>query len=128
MRKSYLIAAFVLMVVVCTGLVMANKASDSKGFCITISPKTLVLSSVDTIVTVHSNIPYLTVNTDSLTLNGIPAEYTKADACGDLVVKFGQADIKNIVEPGTTTLTLTLSGNLIDGLYFEASDTITVRE
>ena len=103
MRKSYLIAAFVLMVVVCTGLVMANKASCG----ITISPKTLVLGSVDTIVTVHSNIPYLTVDTDSLTLNGIPAEYTKADAYGDLVVKFAQADIKNIVEPGMTTLTLT---------------------
>jgi len=105
---------------------MANKASDGEGDCITISPKTLVLSSEDTIVTVHSNISYYSVNTVSLTLNGIEATYSKADACGDLVVKFGRADVKGIVEPGIATLTL--SGELIDGSFFAASDTITVKE
>ncbi len=126
MRKSYLIAAFVLMVVACTGLVMANKATDGEGDCITVSPNTLVLSSPDTIVTVHSNIPYASVNTVSLTLNGIPATFTKADACGALVVKFGRADVQGIVVPGIATLTL--SGELKDGSPFEASDDITVRE
>ena len=126
MRKSYIVAAFVLIVVVCTGLVMANKASDGEGFCITISPKTLVLSSVDTIVTVHSNIPYSSVKTASLYLNGISATFSKADACGDLVVRFERADVKGIVIPGDATLTL--SGELKDGTLFEASDTITVKE
>ena len=126
MRKSCLIVAVVLMVVVGTSLVMANKASDGEGDCITISPKTLVLSSEDTIVTVHSNIPYALVNTVTLTLNGIPATFSKADACGDLVVKFGRADVKDIVEPGIATLTL--SGELKDSSPFEASDTITVKE
>jgi len=126
MRKSYLVAAVVLMVVICTGLVMANKASDGEGDCITISPKTLVLSSEDTIVTVHSNIPYSSVNTVSLTLNDIPATFSKADACGDLVVRFGRSDVKDIVEPGLATLTL--SGELKDGSGFDASDTITVRQ
>ena len=126
MRKSYLIAAVALMVVVGTSLVMANKATDGEGDCITISPNTLVLSSEDTIVTVHSNIPYALVNTVTLTLNGIPATFSKADACGDLVVKFGRADVKDIVEPGIVTLTL--SGRLQDGSPFEASDTITVKE
>ena len=126
MKKSYLISAVVLVLVVGTSFVMANKASDGEGDCITISPKTLVLSSEDTIVTVHSNIPYVSVNTVSLTLNGIPATFSKADACGDLVVKFGRADVKDIVEPGIATLTL--SGELKDGSLFEASDTITVKE
>ena len=126
MRKSCLITAIILMVVVGTSLVMANKASDGEGDCITISPKTLALSSEDTIVTVHSNIPYALVNTVTLTLNGIPATFSKADACGDLVVKFGRADVKDIVEPGITTLTL--SGELKGGSPFEASDTITVKE
>jgi len=126
MRKSYLIATFVLMVVVCTGLVMANKATDGEGDCITISPNTLVLSSPDTIVTVHSNIPYASVDTTTLTLNDIPATFTKADACGDLVVKFGRADVQDIVVTGIATLTL--SGELTDGTSFEASDDITVRE
>ena len=114
------------MVVVCTGLVMANKATDGEEDCITISPNTLVLSSPDTIVTVHSNIPYASVNTVSLTLNGIEATFSKADACGDLVVKFGREDVQVIVEPGIGTLTL--SGKLTDGSTFEASDDITVRE
>ena len=126
MRKSYVVAAVVLLVVVCSGLVMANKASDGEGFCITITPKTLVLSSPDTVVSVHSNIPYSSVDTVSLTLEGIPAKFTKADACGDLVVKFSQTDVKDIVEPGLATLTL--SGAFKDGSTFTASDTITVKE
>lgn len=125
MKKSFLIAAVVLMLVVGTSLVMANKAVDGEGDCITISPKTLVLGSEDTIVTVHSNIPYASVNTVTLTLNGIPATFSKADACGDLVVKFGRADVKDIVEPGIATLTL--SGELNDGSPFQASDTITIK-
>ena len=126
MKKSLSVLVVVLMVVVGTSFVMANKASEGEGFCITISPKTIVLSSVDTIVTVHSNIPYGTVDTVTLTLNGIPATFSKADACGDLVVKFGRADVKNIVEPGIAILTL--SGELKDGSLFEASDTITVKK
>lgn len=126
MRKSYVVAAIVLLVVVCSGLVMANKASDGEGYCITITPKTLVLSSPDTVVSVHSNIPYSSVDTVSLTLNGIDAIFTKADACGDLVVKFNQADVKDIVAPDSAILTL--EGKLKSGEPFNASDTITVKE
>jgi hypothetical protein len=126
MKRFQLAALLVCLTVIGTGLVMANKASDGDGFCITVSPNTLVLSSEDTIVTVHSNIPYGIVNTVSLTLDGIPATFTKADACGDLVVRFNRADVKGIVTPGTATLTL--SGELDDGTPFAASDDITVRE
>ena len=126
MRKPSLITIFVLMVVVSAGLVMANRANEGEDFCITISPNTLALSSEDTIVTVHSNIPYYSVDRVSLTLNGIPATYSKSDACGDLVVKFRRADVKDIVEPGIATLTL--SGLLKDGSDFAVSDTITVKK
>ena len=125
MRKTCSIAAVVLMVIAGTSLVMANQASDGEGFCITISPKTLVLSSEDTIVTVHSNIPYGIVDTVTLTLNDIRATFSKADACGDLVVRFGRADVKDIVQPGMAILTL--SGKLKDGTDFQASDTIVVK-
>ncbi len=128
MRKSYVVAAVVLLVVICSGLVMANKASEGEGICITITPKTLVLSSPDTVVSVHSNIPYSSVDTVSLTLNGIDAIFTKADACGDLVVKFSQADVKGIVEPGLATLILEGKLKDEDGTAFEASDTIIVKE
>ena len=126
MRKSFLISTVIVMVAVSTSLVIANKPNEGDGDNITISPNTLVLSSPDTIVTVHSNIPYGSVDTASLTLNGIEATFTKADACGDLVVKFSRGDIQGIVEPGTATLTLL--GSLKDGTAFSASDDITVRE
>ncbi|MBN2131011.1 MAG: hypothetical protein JW741_16030 [Sedimentisphaerales bacterium] len=126
MRRVCLIGAIALMVAVGTSLVMANKATDGEGYCITISPNTLFLGSEDTIVTVHSNIPYGSVNTATLTLDDIPATFSKSDACGDLVVKFGRADVKGIVSPGIATLTL--SGQFKDGSPFEASDSITVRE
>ena len=124
MRTSWVIAA-VFVVVVGTSLVMANKANEGEDFSITISPSTLALNSQSVCVSVHSNIPYGIVNTVSLTLNGIPAKFTKADACGDLVVKFESADVKDIVEPGQVTLTL--AGLLKDGTEFQVSDTITVR-
>ena len=124
MRTSWMIAA-VFVVVVGTSLVMANKANDGEDFSITISPSTLALDSQSVCVSVHSNIPYGIVNTVSLTLNGIPAKFTKADACGDLVVKFESADVKDIVEPGQVTLTL--AGLLKDSTPFQVSDTITVR-
>jgi len=113
------------MVVVSTSLVIANKPNEGDGYNITISPSTLVLSSPDTIVTVHSNIPYGSVDTTKLTLNGIEATFTKADARGDLVVRFSRADVKGIVDPGPAILTL--SGLLKDGSSFVASDDITVR-
>ena len=126
MRKSCLIATVVLMVAVSTSLVIANKPNEGDGYNITISPNTLVLSSPDTIVTVHSNIPYGSVDTTKLTLNGLDATFSKADACGDLVVKFSRADVKGIVDPGSATLTL--SGLLKGEVSFAASDDITVRE
>ncbi|MBN1436146.1 MAG: hypothetical protein JW936_03650 [Sedimentisphaerales bacterium] len=125
MKKASLLMAVVLITLLGANLVQANQASDGDGLVITISPKTLYLGSEDTVVTVHSNIPYSTVNTLSLTLNDIPSTFTKADACGDLVVRFDRSDIKGIVVPGEATLTL--SGLFKDGTAFSVSDTITVK-
>lgn len=127
MKKCCIIAAAVLLTAIAgTSFVTANNASEGEGYCITVSPKTLVLSSPDTIVSVHSNIPYSAVDVMSLTLNGIDASYTKTDNQGCLVVKFGRADIQGTVSPGQATVTL--CGLLSDGEPFEASDTITVKE
>lgn len=125
MKKLCLLAAVVLMAFG-VSYVTANKANEGDGFNITITPKVLVISSENTVVSVHSNIPYSIVNTVTLELDGIPAKFTKADACGDLVVKFNSDDVKDIVVPGNVTLTLT--GELDDGTPFEAADTIIVKE
>jgi len=116
----------VLMLSVGCGLLIANRASDGDGICITISPNTLVLSSNVGCVTVHTNIPIGLVDRGSVRLEGISPYLTKADACGDLVAKFDVDSVSDIVEPGQVTLTLT--GVLADGTAFAASDTITVKE
>ena len=141
MRKSYLFTAVVLMVAVGTSLVTANKPNEGDGYSITISPNNLVLSSPDTVVTVHSNIPYGSVDTGDykrfiLTNENketepvsVSAGFIKPDACGDLVVKFSKADVKDIVVPKDEDYiaTLTLSGPLNNGTTFEVSDEINVR-
>jgi hypothetical protein len=116
----------VLLLGVACGMVIANGASEGDGMCITISPKTLALSSDVTCVTVHSNIAIGLVDCASLQLEGISPYLTKADSRGELVAKFHASEVKSIVEPGQVTLTLT--GLLADGTDFAASDTITVKE
>jgi hypothetical protein len=90
-----------------------------------ITPRALVLISEGTVVTVHTNIAYYSVDTASLTLNGIPIAWTKADARGNLVAKFNQDDVKNIVAPPSATLEL--SGTTRDGQSFSGTDTIVVK-
>ena len=116
----------VLLVGIGSGIVIANKASDGDGICITISPSTLVLSSFSGSVTVHTNLAIGLVDCSSLTLDGISPYLTKADACGHLVAKFDADLVREIVSPGQVTLTL--SGLLMDGDSFTAPDTIMVKE
>jgi len=121
-------AAFVVVLLVGmgSGIVIANKANEGDGICITVAPSTLVLSSyVDSIV-VHTNIPAQLVDRSSVTLDGIVPYAVGADACGDLVAKFDIDLVKEIVSPGSVTLTL--SGLFLDDTPFAASDTIMVKE
>lgn len=116
----------VLLLGVACGMVIANGASEGDGICITISPKTLVLSGDVPCVTVHSNIAIGLVDRASLQLEGISPYLTKADSRGELVAKFRASAVKSVVEPGQVTLTLT--GLFADGTTLAASDTITVRK
>ena len=99
--------------------------AKGEGVQIVISPHALVIKSPGTVVTVHTNLGYYTVDHGSLELNGIPVSWTKIDSCGDLVAKFDMNAVKEIVNPPSATLTLT--GCLKDGTEFAASDTIVVR-
>ncbi|MBN1125208.1 MAG: hypothetical protein JXA82_09375 [Sedimentisphaerales bacterium] len=118
--------AVCIVVLVIAGIVIANQSNQGDGINITISPNTLVLDNDGGSVSVHTNIPFGSVNTDTVFLEGITPYLCKADSLGDLVVKVDTADVKAIVSPGQVTLTLT--GKLIDGdIPFQASDTITVK-
>ena len=95
---------------------------------IAISPHALVLKSPGTVVSVHTNLPYGSVDRGSLELSGIPVSWTKADSCGFLVAKFDMDAVKKIVTPPSAELTLTgLRKDDMEFVPFAASDTILVK-
>jgi len=121
--KRFLIS--MLLVSAVFGLISMNVFAADLEIDITVTPKALVLGSEGTLVTVHTNIAYYSVDTASLTLNGIPIAWTKSDARGQLVAKFNQDDVKEIVAP--PSVELVLSGLTTDGTSFSGMDTIVVK-
>jgi hypothetical protein len=105
----------------------ATPATDLSdlGIIIQVSPHVIVIDSHGTWITVHADIPYSSVDGSSVTLNRVPAAITKADLQGNLVAKFGQADIKAIVAP--PEVTLELRGLKTNGEEFVGSETVEVR-
>jgi hypothetical protein len=101
------------------------RSADSSEVVIMISPATLVIDSAGTTFTVHAEIPYSTVDTATVSLDGLVPAYCKADARGDLVVKFERGDVVAIVSPPEATMTL--SGLTVDAVPFSGSDTIVVQ-
>lgn len=92
---------------------------------ITVSPQTLVLSSKSTSwVTVHTDLPYGSVASASVTLDGIPISWSKSDAQGYFVAKFQIGEVKGIATP--PSVELTLAGTLKDGQTFSGTDVVTV--
>ena len=89
------------------------------------APQTLLLDADQGgYVTIHAAIAYGLVDTGSLTLNGVPVDYTKADNRGELVAKFPEWAVKDIVDAPSATLVL--SGLTVDGEAFEGSDVVRV--
>ena len=90
---------------------------------IVVSPNTLVFGSQGEYVTVHAEIPYSSVDRSSVELNGIEPLSTKPDSRGDLVAKFDLEYVKEMITPGSDTLTLILTGLADDG-PFVGTDTV----
>jgi hypothetical protein len=107
------------------GLVSMSASAADLEIEIKVTPRVLVMDSEGTLVTVHTNIALSAVDTASLTLNGIPIAWTKADARGQLVAKFNQTDVKDIVVP--PSVLLELSGYTKSGESFSGTDTIVVK-
>lgn len=102
-----------------------QRTEDELG--VAVSPHTFLLSrDQGGWVVVHTYIPYSSVNTSTVTLNYVPAEWTKADDCGNLVAYFDEWTIKDLTSAPETTLYL--RGYTKVGAYFEGSDTVRVVE
>ncbi len=107
----------------------AQSWSDARAdleLSIKVSPQTINLASQadGDWVTVHTDIPYVYVDTATVALGGLPAASTYADDRGNLVAKFSLPAVRAIVAPPATELTLT--GLTDDGLSFAGSDVVKV--
>lgn len=128
MRRMILsfVAVGVLLVVIGQAF-SSNSGRTDDPLGVAVSPQTLLLSSDQGgSVTVHTSIPYGSVDRGTLILNGVPVWWTKADSLGHLVANFRESEVKAIVSPPETTLTL--SGLYTDGDAFAGSDTVRVVE
>ena len=127
MRKAALLIAVVVAISVFT---LCNAMAQDE-VRITVSPKSLAISSVGNKVTIHSNIPAGTVNVSTLELSidgigSLAPISTFADDRGNLVAKFGMNDVKSMVTVPRAEFTLT--GVYFSGGSFSATDVIKVTK
>ena len=125
MKRTFMVTVS-LCALIALGLgssVFGNGAVDGEEPGMMVSPNTIVLSKVSAI-TVHTNIPAVTVDYSSVTLNGIEAMNVWADDCGHIAARFAVADLA--LEPGEVTLTL--CGDYVEpGASFVATDVVRVK-
>ena len=90
-----------------------------------VSPQTIVLGKVGA-VTVHTNIPAVTVDPGTVTLNDVAPVGVWADDCGHLAARFAVADLN--LEPADE-VTLTLRGVYTSGPEkdFAVEDVVRVK-
>ena len=93
---------------------------------IKVSPNVLNLENQGDIVTVHTDIAYSIVISNSVLLNDVPIDWWKSDDRGNFVAKFEMADIKNLPLDIGGYNTLTLIGETKDGDTFIGSQEILV--
>jgi hypothetical protein len=125
-QKVFLILVLSLIPILGTGIVFA----DSEDINIEITPSTLNLKVEEPYLTVYAEIPYSTVNLNSLTLERddetvANSTHVEADACGNLVVKFNRTQVAGMDDVNEIII-LTLKGETIDQTVFEGSDEIRV--
>ena len=91
---------------------------------IAVAPNVVYMASQGVWVTVHAEISYYAVEGCTVTLNGLPVEFTKSDSRGQLVAKFTLDSVKSILTPGANALTL--QGLTTSGVKFQGTDSIRV--
>jgi len=102
-------------------------ADDTSGIVVQVSPHTLLLGATQGLITVHADIAFTDVDPEvNPTLNGVEAQSTFADDCGNLVAKFPEDDVKIQLTAGTADLELV--GVTTEGVAFSGTDTVNVHD
>ena len=96
MKSSKTGIAVLCYVLLAVGLLLNPANVCSIETDIRIAPNVLNLQSEGTVVTVHTDISYWTVDVYSVYLNGIPIRSWKADNRGNFVAKFSMDEVKNL--------------------------------
>ncbi len=122
---EYLIVKRMLVSMVALVALLVVGGSPLAAAEITVSPNVINIASASTVVTVHTDLPYNLVDGTSVLLNGVEIDWWKSDNQGCFVAKFVAAEVKGIVEAGTTA-TLTLTGETVEGEAFSGSDEVKV--
>lgn len=113
-------------------LVAFQAPAPCHGFDISIevAPSTLNIQSQGQVVTVHTNIAFSSVKGGTVSMNGIPISWWKADNQGNFVAKFLMNEVKALADTGALVVPgeneLTLIGTTTDGAGFTGTQTITV--
>jgi hypothetical protein len=93
---------------------------------IQVSPNVLNLQNNGEVVTVHTEIPYSQVDSETVTMNGVEIDSWKADDQGNFVAKFLMSEITGLpLEIGAEN-ELTLTGLKFDGTTFTGTDWVLV--
>lgn len=102
-----------------------DESTTEDAVSIQVSPATIVLNRPVKWITIHAEIPYSAVLSDSITLNEIPADSVFADNRGMLVAKFYYSGFADLLAPPSAVMTL--AGLTFDGAEFSGSSEVTVR-
>ncbi|MCD4703265.1 MAG: hypothetical protein K8R64_03040 [Methanosarcinaceae archaeon] len=108
------------------GIAFADTSPEPDTIDIQIAPATLNLNLEGPMVTVHADIAYSKVDTNTLELNGVPASDTYSDDRGNLVARFDPTLIRETVDQPEGTLTFT--GKMLVGTSFTGEETVRVIE
>jgi hypothetical protein len=96
---------------------------------IDVAPNVLNIASSGTVVTVHTDIAYSTVEGASVTLNNVEIAWWKSDSRGQFVAKFNMEELETLVNTDVLELgeiTLELKGLTKAGESFSGTQVISV--
>ena len=129
-KTRFLNLGLVCFIALSIAFLQSPSLSNAFEISIDVAPQTLNLQSQGEVVTVHTNIAFSSVQGGSVSMNGIPIAWWKADNQGNFVAKFVMTEVKrladsrDLVVPGENELTLV--GYTTEGVEFTGSQTITV--
>ena len=119
--------AIICYVLLAVGLLLNPVSSYSFETTIRVAPNVLNIQSEGTVVTVHTDISFYTVDVSTVELNGIEISSWKADNRGNFVAKFLMDEVKALenLEIGGYN-TLTIKGYTHDDEFFVGVQDIIV--